>query len=162
MGEGGRRGARPGRGRRPRPGLGDGEGCARLSPPPGSPSRRPAVRLHSAGAPGEEAAAAAGEREAPRATPRAGTVSAPCSAFASSSLVPSLRSLSGDPRPERWGREGRKRGTRAAEGRCGRAGGRASRAASLNPTPTRGTRPGLRLASWQAGRPLPRAPSGAH
>lgn len=40
--------AGPGRWRRARPGLGDPADCARLSAEPGSPSRRPAVRPHSA------------------------------------------------------------------------------------------------------------------
>lgn len=40
--------AGPGRWRRARPGLRDPAGCARLSAAPGSPSRRPAIRPHSA------------------------------------------------------------------------------------------------------------------
>lgn len=167
----GRGGARPRRGRRPRPGLGDTEGSAWLSPPPGSPSRRPAVCLHSAGASAAPRASGRGTRPgdggsggrtrgSPRLTPRRDP-SAPHPTFTYSSFVPSLRSPRRDPRPERRGGEGRKRSPRAAEGGRGGAKERASRAALLTRVAARRARPRLRLAGRQARSPLPRAPSRA-
>lgn len=74
----------------------------------------------------------------------------------SSSFVPSLRSPPGDPRPERKGGEGRKWGARAAEGSWGTRLPR--RVPQPDPCPPRSPRT---PASWQGGRPLPRAPSRA-
>lgn len=91
------------------------------------------------------------ESSAARATPRARTLSAPWSAFASSALVLFLRSLSRDPRPERREREGRKWGTRTAESGCGGAWG--TRLPHRVPPHDPGSQhtPGA-PASWQAGR----------
>lgn len=57
--------ARPGRWRRARPGLGDPVGCARLSAEPSSPSRRPAIRPHSARAAEPRAPGARSTRRGP-------------------------------------------------------------------------------------------------
>lgn len=153
-------GARPGRGGRPRPGLAKGAGCAPLSPPPGSPSRRPAVRLHSAGAPGvlrapgprQPAKRRRKQRESERQRaphPRAGTLSTLHSAFASS-LVPSLRS---PPETRGWSAgEGRKgSGVLEARETAGAELGNAPPARRSSTTPACGVPSPLRL-SWQAGR----------
>lgn len=87
--------ARPGRWRRARPGLGDPAGYARLSAAPGSPSRRPAIRPHSA---------RAAEHRAPRARSARRGPGGSAARLDPSALLPAPASLRRASRPETLGR----------------------------------------------------------
>lgn len=147
-----RGGARPGRGRLPRPGLGNGEGCAQPSPPPSSPSRRPAVRLHSAGAPGPRHRAR--RRRLRRESEKLGALRPAPGPPPPLTLRLLFRSFPPLPAPSsspvREGGEDRTRSARAVESGCGGAGGRAPAPRS---SPNRGSRRTPRAPTrWRAGR----------
>lgn len=149
-------GARPGRRRRPRPQLGDCGGCALISPASGSPSRRPAVRLHSAGAlwvPRAPRPLYPARRRRPKRESERQRAPHPASGppLSLTPLLPPPSSLPGfparDPRPQCW----------AEEPRCSRRGGRLRRRRKTRlshpvPQPDSGwPRSPAALGSWQAG-----------